>query len=438
MARAGLALALALAASAAGAEPRMALSGHGGPIMDIAVSPDGARALTGSFDYSVGLWTLGDESPPRWLEGHDAAVNFVEFLGNDRALSAGDDFAVILWDLAAGAPLRRFEGHRGKVTAARVAPDGETLASASWDGSVRLWSLSTGAPRGELRGHASGVNDLVWAEGGRRLYSAGQDGVILEWDAAAGAPLRTLARHGFGVNKLLIDEARGWLAYGAVDGGTRALDLGSGAELADLTLERRPILALARTRDGALVAIGDGEGYIMVVETEGWAIERDFRAALRGPIWALDFTADRSAVIAGGIADEARRFPIGAAEARPRFAAGPRSFQVDPARVSNGERQFMRKCSVCHELGADGKRRAGPPLHGLFGRRAGSLPGYAYSDALKGSDIVWGDATIDRLFDLGPEHVTPGSKMPMQRIASPDDRAELIDFLRRETARSAN
>ena len=41
--------------------------------------------------------------------------------------------------------------------------------------------------------------------------------------------------------------------------------------------------------------------------------------------------------------------------------------------MSNGERQFARKCSVCHTLKADGKRRAGPTLYGVFGRRAGTL-----------------------------------------------------------------
>jgi cytochrome c len=111
-----------------------------------------------------------------------------------------------------------------------------------------------------------------------------------------------------------------------------------------------------------------------------------------------------------------------------------RRFHTDPGEVSNGERQFLRKCSICHTLGADGERRAGPSLQGVFGRMAGTLPGYAYSPALRGSQIVWSEETIDELFELGPDHVTPGSKMPMQKIASPEDRADLVTFLKRETA----
>ncbi len=49
------------------------------------------------------------------------------------------------------------------------------------------------------------------------------------------------------------------------------------------------------------------------------------------------------------------------------------------------------------------------------------------------ADIIWSETTIDALFDEGPDHYIPGTKMPMQRITSPDDRADLIAFLRDNT-----
>ena len=112
---------------------------------------------------------------------------------------------------------------------------------------------------------------------------------------------------------------------------------------------------------------------------------------------------------------------------------GERSFLRDANQMPNGERQFMRKCSICHTLEPDGRRRAGPSLHGLFGRRAGTVPGYSYSDTVSGLGIDWSEETIDQLFDLGPDHFIPGSKMPMQVIQSPDDRADLIAFLKDNT-----
>ena len=67
-------------------------------------------------------------------------------------------------------------------------------------------------------------------------------------------------------------------------------------------------------------------------------------------------------------------------------------------------------------------------------RPAGAVEGYRYSEALSALDLVWTEETIDALFDIGPDHYIAGMKMPMQQIARPEDRADLIDFLKRETA----
>ncbi len=422
-------------APAAEADGFRSFEGHGGPVMGLALSPDGKKVLTASFDYSVGLWEATGEAPPDWLEGHDAAVNCVAFLTGGRAVSGGDDFSVIIWDLATASVVHRMEGHTGKVMSVRPSPDGSMVASAAWDGTLRLWDTATGMQIAVLDQHRGNVNDIVWARSGALIYSASYDGTIIEWDVAARAPLRRMVSHGFGVNELAIDEEAGWLAYGALDGGTRVIDLETTNELADLTAGRRPILAVAQSPDGDRLAIGDGEGYVMVVETDKWSVERDFRAAVNGPIWALTFTSDGGGIIAGGIADEAFLWPLEGTDSQPRLAEIRRKFHTDPNLVSNGERQFLRKCSICHTLGADGERRAGPSLLGVFGREAGSLEGYSYSPALKEADIVWTEETIDSLFELGPDHVTPGSKMPMQRIVSPVDRADLIAFLKSETAK---
>lgn len=424
-----LTAALTLAASAAAADGFRLLEGHGGPIH--AAAHAGGVTATASFDNSVGVWSGG---APRWLDGHDAAVKTVIFARPGVLASAGDDMTAILWDQATGAPLHRLEGHAGPILSLAASPDGRLLASASWDKRIGLWDLETGAHVRWLTGHTGLVNDVVFTTDGR-LLSASYDGTIREWRVADGTITRTLVRHGFGVNMLILNEARGWLAYGAIDGGTRALALETGAELADLTLDRRPILSMAMRPDGGEIAVGDGDGYIMVVRTADWTITRDFRAAKRGPVWALAYVDDGAAVLAGGIEAEGYVFPLDDLSEQPQLGAAVQSFHTSPAEVSNGERQFLRKCSVCHTLGPDGGRKAGPSLYGLFGRPAGVYPGFTYSEALDGADIVWSDETIDRLFELGPDHYTPGSKMPMQQIAKPEDRADLIAFLKRATAK---
>ena len=406
------------------------LVGHGGPVMGAAVSDDGQTALTASFDNSVGVWALnGDEV--RWLEGHEAAVKSVVFLGDGGAASSGDDFGIILWDLAQGEMRARLEGHKGQVNALAVSPDGKKLASASWDGSVGVWDAATGANLHMMTGHESSVSDVVFAPDGTLVFTASADGTIRSWDIETGQETRILVQHGFGVNTLLMGET--WLAYGAVDGGTRVLDLASDAELADLTLDRRPILSMALSPDGREMAVGDRQGFVMTVATGEWKITGDYQAAAHGPVWALDYTGDGVSLLAGGIDDAAYIWPAHNDLDAPIMATTKRGFLKDPNAMSNGERQFRRKCSICHSLTEDGQRRAGPTLAGIFGRPAGAVEGYLYSETVANLGIDWTEETIDQLFDLGPDHFIPGSKMPMQRITRPEDRRDLIDFLKDNT-----
>ena len=425
----------ALAAIPAAGQQFTTLKGHGGPVMGVRVDDATGRVATASFDNSVGLW---DEREPTWLEGHAAAVNTVLFLGQGRAASAGDDFTVILWDLARGTPTR-LAAHKGKVVDLAQSPDGALLASAGWDGAIWLWPLDApdglgGADPRLLTGHEAGVNAVAFAADGGRLYSASADGTIRIWDVADGSH-RILANQGFGVNRILMGPGDAWLAYGAVDGVTRVIDPVTGDQIADFSLDRRPILSLSHHAPTGQLAVGDGHGYIMMIDTGDWRITRDFRAMRRGPVWALDFSADGTAILAAGLDDVVYSWPVAMLdEFDPAGGAERQSFLRDPEEMPNGERQFMRKCSICHALTPPPSRKAGPTLHGVFGRKAGAVPDYPYSDTLATSDITWTDATIDALFDMGPDHYIPGSKMPMQVIAASTDRQDLIAFLRSATA----
>lgn len=90
-----------------------------------------------------------------------------------------------------------------------------------------------------------------------------------------------------------------------------------------------------------------------------------------------------------------------------------------------GEQVYAR-CQACHALAAD---RVGPHHCGLFGRLAGSVPGFDYSEAMKKSRIVWNDATLDRFLAM-PLAVVPGSAMTYAGIADPAERADLIAYLK--------
>lgn len=388
--------------------------------MSIATAPDG-RIATASFDNSVGIWTRQN---PEWLEGHEAAVNSVVFNGT-AIYSAGDDFTLRRW------PGGEIVGqHKGKIVG--LAASKTHIATASWDGTIGLWPVDGSEPK-LLGPTGSGVNAVEFTADGSQLFSAGVDGSVRVWDVISGQEVDRLVEHGFGVNELVLNSADNWIAYGAVDGVTRILDM-TNRQVRDFTLDRRPILALALSPDRSLLAVGDGEGHIMVIDTLNWRIAQDFRATLRGPVWALAFSTDGRNIHAGGIDEAMYSWPVSTSEDREQMAANEPSFLKNPDDMGNGERQFARKCSICHNLAPNGQRRAGPTLHGIFGRKAGTLPDYLYSYTLQNSDIIWDEETINALFDEGPDHYIPGSKMPMQRITGSQDRNDLVTFLRRATA----
>ncbi|MFK7868067.1 MAG: c-type cytochrome [Roseobacter sp.] len=415
-------------ATALQAQEFFTLKGHGGPIKGIAAHADGS-ILTASFDNSVGLWRDG---VPRWLEGHEAAVNAVGWLGQGRMVSAGDDYTLRLWEEDGSS--RVLGQHTAKIIQVDVAAGSGLVATASWDRTAGIWDTTgTGAPV-ILRGHANTVNDVAFSADGARLYTASTDGAIFMWDVATGERLRRFEQHGFGLNTIVLAEDESWIAYGAIDGVTRVISLPDGAPLHDFTAGRRPVLAMSYDAPTNRIAVGDAEGYIMVIDTKAWRIADDFRATLSGPVWALDFTTDGQNIHAGGLDSAMYSWPVAALSRAGKMTETEPSFLRAPETMSNGERQFQRKCSICHALGPDGERRAGPTLYGVFGRSAGAVEGYFYSETLEGAEIVWSPETIDALFDIGPDHYIPGSKMPQQRITAQSDRDDLIAFLEKATA----
>lgn len=85
------------------------------------------------------------------------------------------------------------------------------------------------------------------------------------------------------------------------------------------------------------------------------------------------------------------------------------------------------QCAGCHST-EPGKNLFGPSLAGVSKRRAGSLPGYAYSPALKKSGISWNAQTLDRWL-TSPSKAVPGTKMPLAGVPDPSTRKALVNYL---------
>ena len=415
---------------------------HGGPVKGLAIAPDSSAMVSASFDYTVVVWSTDRIAAQATLYGHEAAVNVAAFSPDSAMLAtAGDDGLILLWDMADIAANKDdaepviLSGHKGKVVGLSFAPDGSQLASASWDGSIGLWKMrGDAAPRLDrlITGHQGPVNMVQFSSDMEHLYSSGYDGSIRRWLLATGEYQRSLVRNGWGVSVFEIDEERDMLAYGTADGGMYVLSFSDQTELLRFGDERVPVLSLHYNAVDNMIGFGTAKGRVMLADTRDWSIFREFRAA-NGPIWSILIMPKGDTLVIGGLDDHITEWSI--FEFPPEFLESPgkpRRFHPTAA-MTNGEKQFARKCSVCHTLEKDGNRRAGATLFGVFGREAGTLDGYPYSEALLASRIIWDETTISRLFDEGPDIVTPGTKMPIQRMKDPQDRRDLVTFLKMAT-----
>ncbi len=411
------------------------LVGHGGPVRTIHLSNPDRRALTGSFDYSMILWDLSTTPAKilRRFRDHGGPVNSTLFVPNkQQALSGSDDGKLRLFDLATGQVLHVFAGHSSKIVKIAINASGKLAASASWDRTVRLWDLHAKKAGPILKGHKGPINAVAFLARNKQVVSGSYDGSIRLWDQQTGHFIREIHNHGWGINVLRILPGEQQILFGTQNGDVRILDIETGKIAKLLNPHDGPVLSLAINKKHQLAATGGGDGKIRIWNSADWSLLEEYEVP-QGPVWSIDFTPDGEGLYFTGLDDYAIYWHI---NPRAKFektqSRYPRRFQVRN-NMSLGERQFARKCSICHSLTPTDGNRAGPTLYGVFGRKAGTVKGYLYSDGLKRSKIVWNAKTIAQLFDLGPDRLTPGSKMPLQKILDPKKRQALISYLENAT-----
>jgi WD40 repeat protein len=241
------------------------LKGHAGSIEALDVSPDGARAVTGSMDWTLRLWDLQTWQVLRVFEGHSGTVHAVAFTPDGRRIvSASEDRSLRLWDADTGECAAVLRGHYEAVRGVAVAPDGRAAASLSEDGSVRLWDFQRRRSVQVFKGAFHQLRGIVYTSDGSRVLFGAGDGTVRGLDVATRTEIGVVEGQRAIVSALAVAPDGRHLLAGADDGSLRLWDLVSGEVLRKFDGHAKSVGCVAFGADGTWAVSGGGDRMLRV------------------------------------------------------------------------------------------------------------------------------------------------------------------------------
>jgi WD40 repeat protein len=229
--------------------PIASIPAHSDRIRALAFSPDGRHFASGSADRTIRVWRMLDRGLAQTMSSSGGGVEAVSFSPDGTQLASGSrDRHARLWDVRSGRCVRIFEAHNGAVESLCFSSDGKSLLTGASDHTARLWRTSDGILLRTLTGHRGPVSAVAFNIGDQAPTTLGEDGSLLVWSEPHETPT---------VQILPISGSVGALVFSA---------------------------------DGSLLAIGDGDGEVLVSPAMETLPPRRRRIEYGGTVDSLAFT----------------------------------------------------------------------------------------------------------------------------------------------------
>ncbi len=276
------------------------LEGHSGVVSGVAVTPDGRRAVSASWDRTLKVWDVESGLELHILQGHSHVVNGVAITADGQfAVSVSRDGTLRKWDLDRGRELFALEG-RSPLDGVALTPDGRLTLSANEDGTLTVWDLEHGCELRGLEGHSGPVSAVAVTPDGRRAVSASGDKTLKVWDLDSGRELRTLEGHSGFVFGVAVTPDGLHAVSASEDHTLKVWNLESGREVKSLEGHSGFVDGVAVTPDGRLAVSASGDNTVKIWVLDG-AQEASILEGHTGSVNSVAVTPDgRRAVSASG------------------------------------------------------------------------------------------------------------------------------------------
>ncbi|BCW99929.1 MAG: hypothetical protein KatS3mg024_2756 [Armatimonadota bacterium] len=200
----------------------------------------------------------------KWMAGgHTNGISCVAYSPDGQTLASGSwDGTIKVWRVADGLLIRTLTGPSHSVFSIAFSPDGQILASGNWDGTINIWRIAEGALIRRFSGHADAVTSVAFSPDGQTLATGSWDSTIRLWLVWDGSLIRTLTGHLDDVLSVAFSPDGQTLASGSDDKSIRIWRVSDGSPIRTLTGHAYSVYSVAFSPDGQILASGSWDNTI--------------------------------------------------------------------------------------------------------------------------------------------------------------------------------